>query len=102
MTAKGREIQVYEMNEDQIPSDWPRDFVAHSDHLRAVKLAQIEVVEETQKQVSVYLTGTPNSSRASSPFIAKLAALQKELEGPISAEPETTTNRIANRGWIDD
>ena len=40
-------IQVYEMNEDQIPSDWPRDYVSLSDHLadRAKLLDRIAELE---------------------------------------------------------
>lgn len=73
MTAKDREIQVYEMNEDQTPSDWPRDFVAHADHLRHMKLAQIAVLE------NVYSEDHPDEVCENIEY--KIAALRKELEG---------------------
>lgn len=84
MTAKDREIQVYEMNEDQIPSDWPRDFVAYADHLRAVKLAQIEALEEISDAADLFVASTVDRDAewvvTQKSIATKIAALRKELE----------------------
>ncbi len=83
MTAKDREIQRYFIGFDgaEIPHD-RGNVVLYADHLRAVKLAQIEALENLPMNVLRNGDGSAVLYRTDIDFAieSKLAALRKELE----------------------
>lgn len=78
MTAKDREIQRYFIGFDgaEIPHD-RGNVVLYADHLRAVKLAQIEVLKALPVRFNKAGDGSTYLDRF---ILLKINALQKELE----------------------